>query len=139
MFDFSMRFDGLKGAQQLLNDARTADKAAVRKVANTLVVPAMKLAFSHTAGPTPVGMLGVRTGQTRRQIRAKFWKGRDGFTGASVKVIGNRAHIARFGEEGTRRQPARKMFETVGRIIRARVDSALIAEFQANMKALGYK
>jgi hypothetical protein len=100
----------------------------------------MRTALSFAgARPTPLGQLGTVSGRTRRQLRVKVFRGRDGLTNASIKVRGDRAHIARFGEEGTKRQPARKMFETVGRLLRTTIEQQFVAAFERNMKAKGYK
>jgi hypothetical protein len=148
MFDIEFRVDfgQAGGLDQLVKDIKSAEAAAAREVARTILIPAMKVAMSHSGGRAPIGRLGTRTGQTRAQIKAKFWTGKDGLTNGSVKVIGDRAHIAFFNESGTQSHgkksgplPARKMFETVGRALRATVERAMVTAFERNMKAKGYR
>jgi HK97 gp10 family phage protein len=137
---------------QLSKDIKQAHAAAVREVARTLIVPAAKNALSFQGEHAPVGQLGTRTGKTRAQVKPKFWTGKDGLLDGTVKVIGDRAHISRFNEAGTKSHgpggkrgtgknplPARKMFETVSNAQRVNIENAIAAAFERNMKAKGYK
>lgn len=136
---------------KLSKDVRDAHAAAVREVARTLIVPAAKTALSFQGEHAPIGQLGQRTSRTRNQVKGKFWKDKDGLLNGAVKVIGDRAHIARFNETGTKSHgpggkkgsnknplPARKMFETVGHAQRVQIEQAIAEAFERNMKAKGY-
>lgn len=135
MIDVSITMDR-RQFERFVANTRAADNDAVRKVATGVVLPAMRVAFSHVGPHAPTGQLGVITDRTRQQLRARFWKARDGLMNGTVRVIGNRSHIARFGETGTKHQPPRRMFETVGRALRGTIESRLVAEFEQNMRAL---
>jgi hypothetical protein len=145
MFDVSVKIDKNE-LPQIVKDIRLADKKAARDVASRIVIPAMRVAMNYTGQrPAPIGRLGAVSGETQSQLGTKFWTDRDGMTNAAVKVIGDRAHIARFNEAGTRSHgrngsplPAHKMFETVGRALRNTVEQTLVREFEANMRALGH-
>ena len=144
MLEFDLKVDH-GSLLQLTADAQLADKKAVRFVAESIVIPAMRVSVSFTGKTAPIGMLGTRTGRLLSQVKAKYWKSRDGLHNGSVKVKGDRAYIARFHEKGTKKHgkhggplPARKMFATVGIAIKSTVEGALVREFEANMKALGH-
>lgn len=131
--------------QKLTDHAKIADKAAVQEVARSFVVPAMKAAVSFTGPRAPMGMLGIRTGRLHNQVKARFFRGRDGMWNASVRVIGDRAYIAKFNEKGTSKHgkkggplPARRMFATVGAALRSAIEARMVAEFERNMRALGH-
>jgi HK97 gp10 family phage protein len=141
MFDIEWKIDFSQAGNlnQLTRDIRAAELAAARDVARTITIPAMRGALSFQGPKAPVGMLGTRTGRTRAQIKAKFWVERhSGLVNGSIKVRGDRAHIARFGETGTRHQLARKMFELVGRALRPTMERAFVQSFERHMKAKGY-
>jgi hypothetical protein len=145
MFDVSVKIDKNE-LPQIVKDIRLADKKAARDVADRIVIPAMRVALRYTGSrPAPLGQLGVVSGRTKAQLGTKFWKDREGMINAAVKVIGDRAHIARFNEGGTqshgrhgRPLPAHHMFETVGRALRGAIEQSLVREFEANMRALGH-
>lgn len=137
--DFSSAMKMLDG---LNDDIRRAQDKATREVARKTIVPAVKQALSFTGGKAPLGQLGTRTGRTRSKVRARFWKGQDGLLNGAVKVMGDRAYIARFNEKGTKSHgrhggplPARLMFETVGRAIRGQVEGALVDALERNLQA----
>lgn len=138
MFDVEIKID-TSGLDQLVKDIQDAESKAAREVARSIVVPAMRQAVSFAGDSAPIGQLGTRTGRLRMQMKAKFWRGKDGLTNGSVKVIGDRAFIARFAETGTKRQPARKMFEIVGRNLRLAIERAMVASFERHMQAKGYR
>ena len=144
MIDLEIKMDH-RSILQVSEHAKLADKKAVRFVAESIVIPAMRASVSFVGRTAPVGQLGTRTGRLLSQVKAKYWRGRDGLANGSVKVKGDRAYIARFHEKGTKKHgkhggplPARQMFATVGLAIKSTVEGALVREFEANMKALGH-
>ena len=123
-------------------DARKAVETAVRETAEGVALPAMRSALSFAGERAPIGQLRTNTGKLRSQVRPKFWIGRDGLLNAAVKVVGDRAHIARFHETGTKshgRQagplPARRMFAIVGAAIRPHIERALLQSFERQLTA----
>src|SRR5262245_2386523 len=103
MVDLKIDFSGpFAEVEKLNNDVRIADKRAMKSVSESLVVPAMKRVLSFTGPKAPIGELGTRTGRLRSQVRAKFWKGRDGLANAAVKVIGDRDFVSRINEHGAK-------------------------------------
>jgi hypothetical protein len=139
MLEFTVDVD-VAGIDRLLKDIQDAQSNAIREVARMIILPPAQDALSYSgARPSPLGVLGVVTGRTRAQLKAKFWKTREGLINGSVRVIGDRAHIARFGEKGTKRQPARRMFEIVGQAIRINIERGLVSLFERNMKLKGYR
>lgn len=144
MIDFSVTVavdSVVGGLDKLEYSIRRAEDAAARETARTIVIPAVKEALSYSGPSAPIGRLGVVTGRTRSKVRARFWRNRSGLLNGSVRVMGNRAHIARFHEKGTRSHgrhagplPARRMFEITGRLIRARCEEMLVESFERNLQ-----
>jgi hypothetical protein len=115
----------IRGLDQLQKAIRQAQDAATRSAARRVIVPAVKVAVAYRGGPAPIGQLGTRTGRLYRQVKAKFFRGKDGLLNGVVKVIGDRAFIARINESGAASHgrrggplPARRMFQTAGWSIR---------------------
>lgn len=145
MLDVFIKVD-IHELEHLSEIVRVAQSRAVRIVARNLVLPAMRQALSFRGEHAPTGQLGTRTGELLGRLKVKVFRDKTGLTNESVKVIGARAHIARFHESGTKSHgpgnkggplPARKMFETVGSGLRASIEQQLIIEFEQIMKALG--
>lgn len=145
--EWKIDFSQAGGLDRLTKDIRASELAAAREVARTIVIPAMRNALSFQGMRAPLGMLGIKSGRTRAQIKAKFWvEKRSGLVNGSVKVRGDRAHIARFHESGTKSHGknsgpllARKMFQTVGLVLRTGMELAFVRAFERNMKVKGYR
>jgi len=156
--EFEVNVDGaIKGIDDLVKDIQDADAKATRRVARTIVLPAVRQALSFPVTENtkaPIGRLGRRSGRTYDQIAVKVWKSKkDGLYNAAVKVRGDRAFIARFHEHGTqshgrvpkqptgksRALPARKMFAITGAALKVVTESAMVSAFESEMKAKGYK
>lgn len=102
--DISLDID-ISGILQRLNviDAAVlkANEAAVR-AAGAVAVTVVRGSVSFAGHPAPIGQLGTRTGRLLNQVQAKVFRShRTGLAGVAVKVIGDRAHIMRFHENGT--------------------------------------
>ncbi len=145
MLEIDISID-LSGLEELTKDIQAADSTAVRRVAQTVIIPAMQRSMSFTGTHAPEGQLGARSGRTRAQLKAKFFRGRDGLMNGAVKVIGDRNHIARFNNDGTRTHgrkggplAARKFFQAVGAAVHSVVEQALVTEFEKAMHAKGYR
>lgn len=162
MLDVFVRIDTSE-LDQLNELVRASQAAAAREVAQTLIIPAMRNALSFHGLHAPVGQLGTRSGRLLSQLKTKFWKAKDGLVNGAVRIIGDRDHVSRFNELGTKSHgrrpkvegqtreaaraaaaargnsalPARKMFETVGTALRAQIESQSVLLFERNMKALG--
>lgn len=145
---------------------RRIDKAmelAVHEVTLGIAVPAARAAVSFTGPTAPIGQLGTRTGQLLMQVQARFYRLRSGEPAASVRVRGNRAHIAAFNERGTKSHgrygvskkgksrfqlrraaalrgtsalPARRMFATAFAQSKAQMEAALKAAFEKHFNRL---
>ena len=126
MFQLKADLTGaFRGLDQLQTAIRQAQDAAARSAARNVIIPAVHMAVAHRGGPAPIGQLGTRTGRLYRQVKAKFFRRKDGLLNGVVKVIGDRSFIARINESGAASHgrkagplPARRMFQTVGWSIR---------------------
>src|ERR1051326_6600880 len=58
--------------------------------------------LSSSSTPARVGQLGVVSGETRRALRAAYFREKDNSLAGRVYIRKERAHIARFKEKGTR-------------------------------------
>lgn len=132
-------------ADSVEQDIRRSEDAAVRDVMQRIVMPQMVAALSYSGkDPAPIGRLGVRTGELRGQLAARFFVARNGLTQATLSVRGERSSAAAANEAGSRHGlsgtplPARRMFTIVGGSLHSTMESTAVREIESGMRQKGY-
>lgn len=101
MIQMSMDSQKLKRDLQvtIFEETRKANEMAV-KVTAQYALGQLKPNLSFPGKVAPIGQLGTRTGRLLSQAGIRIFRQRNGLFGASVRILGDRAHVAHINEVG---------------------------------------